>query len=278
MSLFQSFIMGLIQGLTEFLPVSSSGHLVLANNILGIQADMGIIFEVMLHLGTLLSVFIVFYRDIIAMIREFFAMGGDILRGKGMGLKDRPYRTMLVMVILGTIPTGLIGILFEDVLEKAFSSTQLVSVMLLVTGTLLYIANRLDTGVKGPAHMKVADALIVGLFQGLAITPGISRSGSTIFAGLTRGFTRELATKFSFIMSIPATLGAAVLQFSGYSGTPIASDQLMIMSVGVVIAAAAGTVSIKFLINILNKGKLYYFSFYCWLVGLAGLAAGFFLL
>lgn len=274
MSLLQSLIMGLVQGFTEFLPVSSSGHLVLANNILGIETDTGIIFEVMLHLGTLVSVFIVFYKDIYNMITEFLTMSRDIVKGKGLGLRSNPYRVMLVMVILGTIPTGLIGVLFKDTLEHAFASTRLVSVMLLITGTFLYIANGLDKGKKKASQIGVRDSLIVGTFQGLAITPGISRSGATIFAGLIRGFSRELATKFSFILSIPAILGAAMLQFFDYSGAPISPRHLTIMLAGTVVAAAAGTISIKFLIGILNRGKLHYFSYYCWIVGLVGIIAG----
>ena len=265
--------MGLVQGLTEFLPVSSSGHLVLANNLLGIQTGTGILFEVMLHLGTLVSVFIVFYRDIYNMVAEFFIMSRDFVRGKGPRLKSSPYRVMLVMVLVATIPTGIIGFLFNDFLERAFGSTRIVSVMLLVTGTLLYIANGLEDGVKGPARIRISDALIVGIFQGLAITPGISRSGSTIFAGLLRGFTRELATRFSFIMSIPAILGAAVLEFSDYSGAALPSGQLTVMLAGTAMAAVAGTIAIRFLIGLLSRGKLHYFSYYCWLVGLTGLIA-----
>ncbi|MDD3297279.1 MAG: undecaprenyl-diphosphate phosphatase [Bacillota bacterium] len=274
MSLLQSIIMGLVQGLTEFLPVSSSGHLVLANNLLGMQPDTGILFEVMLHLGTLVSIIIVYNKDIYKMVIEFFVMSRDILKGKGALLKSNPYRVMLVMVLMATIPTGLIGVLFNDLFEQAFSSTQVVSVMLLVTGTLLYIANKLENGVKGPARIRVSDAIVIGLFQGFAITPGISRSGSTIFAGLMRGFSRELATRFSFIMSIPAILGAAVMEFSNYSGAAITSGQLAVMLAGMAVAAVAGTIAIKFLIGLLNKGRLHYFSYYCWFVGLTGLIAG----
>jgi undecaprenyl-diphosphatase len=266
--------MGLVQGLTEFLPVSSSGHLVLANNLLGMQPDTGILFEVMLHLGTLVSIIIVYNKDIYKMVIEFFVMSRDILKGKGALLKSNPYRVMLVMVLMATIPTGLIGVLFNDLFEQAFSSTQVVSVMLLVTGTLLYIANKLENGVKGPARIRVSDAIVIGLFQGFAITPGISRSGSTIFAGLMRGFSRELATRFSFIMSIPAILGAAVMEFSNYSGAAITSGQLAVMLAGMAVAAVAGTIAIKFLIGLLNKGRLHYFSYYCWFVGLTGLIAG----
>lgn len=275
MSLFQSLVMGLIQGLTEFLPISSSGHLVLAGSLLGIQTDTGILFEVALHLGTLISILIVFYEDIYNMIIEFFALFGNIMKKRTLGLKDEPYRVLLVMVFLGTVPTGIIGILFKDILERAFSSTLVVSAMLLITGTLLYIANGLKSGTKGPAQIKAADAVFIGLFQGLAITPGISRSGSTIFAGLLRGFTGELATKFSFILSIPAILGAALLQLLGHGTSNLSNEQLIIMVPGVIMAALSGTVAIKMLIALLNSRKLQYFSYYCWFIGLIGLIAGF---
>ena len=178
------------------------------------------------------------------------------------------------MVIVA--PTyGLIGILFNDFFDKAFSSTFIVSIMLLVTGVFLYAANTMKDGRKGPSEIKVKDAVIIGIFQGLAITPGISRSGSTIFAGLMRGFSRELATKFSFIMSIPAIIGAAVLEFSDYQGASISLDELTVMLAGTVAAVIAGTIAIKFLIGVLNRGKLNYFSYYCWLVGLTGLVTVF---
>ncbi len=266
--------MGFVQGLTEFLPISSSGHLVLASNVLHIQGNTGILFEVMLHLGTLVSVFIVFYKDIYNMIIEFFKMARDIIRKRDIGLRDNPYRVMIVMVVIGTIPTGLIGILFKDILESAFGSTLLVSLMLLITGTFLYIANGLGMGAKSARGIRIRDALFVGTCQGLAITPGISRSGATIFAGLTRGFNRELATKFSFILSIPAILGAAAIQFFDYSGAPISPRYFLIMSAGTAVAAVMGTVSIKFLIGVLNRGKLHYFSYYCWSVGFIGIIIG----
>ncbi|HZX46295.1 MAG TPA: undecaprenyl-diphosphate phosphatase [Clostridia bacterium] len=275
MSLLQSLIMGLVQGLTEFLPVSSSGHLVLANALLGIQTNTGILFEVMLHVGTLVSVIIVFRRDIFSMVKEFFAVIKDVSRGRGMRLKSSPHRMMTAMVIVATIPTGLIGILFGDFFEKAFSSTVIVSIMLLVTGVFLYAANTMKEGRKGPSEIKAKDAVIIGIFQGLAITPGISRSGSTIFAGLMRGFSRELATKFSFIMSIPAIIGAAVLEFSDLQGASVSLGELSIMFAGTVAAVIAGTIAIKFLIGVLNRGKLNYFSYYCWLVGLTGLVTVF---
>ncbi len=276
MSLLQSVIMGIVQGLTEFLPVSSSGHLVLSASLLGIKTDTGIVFEVMLHMGTLISVIVVFYKDILQMVSEFFTMSRDILKGRGLRLYSNPYRVMLVMVLVATIPTGIIGILFNDFFQRTFSSLRIVSIMLLVTGTLLYIANKIEAGKKGPSQIKVSDAVIVGIFQGLAITPGISRSGSTIFAGLTRGFTRELATRFSFIMSIPAIFGAAVLELGDYFGSAPSTQNFTVILAGMAAAILSGTFAIKLLIKVLSRGKLHYFSYYCWVLGASSLVAGFF--
>jgi undecaprenyl-diphosphatase len=264
--------MGLVQGLTEFLPVSSSGHLVLANSLLGIKTDTGILFEVMLHVGTLISVMVVFFDDIYKMASELFGAAADIVKGRGLRIKSSPHRTMLVMVIVATIPTGIMGLLFKDVFEKAFGSPVVVSFMLLITGTLLYAANRMKSGFKKASDIKGIDAIIIGIFQGLAITPGISRSGSTIFAGLMRGFSRDLATRFSFIMSIPAILGAAVLEFSDYYSAPVSASEIAVMFAGAAVAAVSGTLAIKFLVGILKRGKLHYFSYYCWLVGFISLA------
>jgi len=275
LDLFKAVLLGIVQGLTEFLPISSSGHLVLASAILNIKTETGIFFEVMLHAGTLFSIFFVFHKDICELIKEFILLLSDLTRRRRINLKNNPYRNMLVMMIAATVPTGLIGVFFGDVFEKAFSSVSLVSLMLLVTGTLVFFANRYEGGRKQAQHIEVKDAVFIGLFQGLAITPGISRSGSTIFAGLTRGFSRELATRFSFIMSIPAIAGASLLELKAYMGSTMQAEAPMGILIGILAAAISGTIAIKFLVNLLNKGKLHYFSYYCWAIGLIGLTASF---
>lgn len=275
MDLFKAVLLGIVQGLTEFLPVSSSGHLVLVSTILNIKTETGIFFEVMLHAGTLVSIFFVFFKDICELFKEFILLLFDLIRRRRINLKNNPYRNMLVMMIAATIPTGLIGVVFGDVFEKAFSSVILVSLMLMVTGTLVFFANRYEGGKKQAQHIGVKDALFIGLFQGFAITPGISRSGSTIFAGLTRGFSRELATRFSFIMSIPAIAGASLLELKAYMGSSAQAEAPGIILIGILAAAISGTIAIKFLVSLLNKGKLYYFSYYCWAVGVIGLTASF---
>lgn len=275
MSLLQSIIMGIIQGLTEFLPVSSSGHLVLFGNILGVETNTGVLFEIMLHIGTIISIVVVFYRDVLGMITGFFGMVADTAKGRGLGLEKSPHRWITLMVIAASVPTAIMGLLFDDYIEKAFASVRIVSIMLIVTGIFLYIANNIKSGPKGQRDMKISDALVVGIFQGFAITPGISRSGSTIFAGLNRGFSRELATRFSFIMSIPAIVGAAVLEFWKYYGETALNENMAVVFAGMATAAIAGTIAIKFLVELIKKRKLSYFAYYCWLVGGVSLIVSF---
>jgi undecaprenyl-diphosphatase len=271
LDIIKGIIMGLVQGLTEFLPISSSGHLVLAGSILNIGSKSGLFFEVMMHVGTLISVFFVFGSDIIELIKEFFGLIGDILSRRKPYVKNNEYRNMLVMVIIASVPTGLVGILFDDLFERAFSSVAIVSVMLMITGLLLFYGDRLKKGNKTIGRIKVLDALIIGLFQGLAITPGISRSGSTIVASLSRGLTRETATKFSFILSIPAILGASAIELISFAGTAAGNENFAMILAGMVAAAVSGVFAIRFLISLLNRGGLHYFSYYCWAIGITGL-------
>lgn len=268
LSIFHAILLGLIQGLTEFLPISSSGHLVAFQQIFAIPGA-SLTVDVALHLGTLVAVFAFYWHDIINMIKEFFLWIGELLRIRNPRKNsDSGYRKMMIMIIIATIPTGLIGLLFNDIFEKAFSSIYVVGFTLLITGTLLWLSNKIVKGRKQAKDISLADAVTVGLLQGMAITPGISRSGSTIFAGMLRGFNMELATKFSFLLSIPAILGAAVLE-----GKKILEQGLELADgfpvlIGFVVAAVSGFFAIKLLVNLINKRKLHYFSYYCWGAGI----------
>jgi undecaprenyl-diphosphatase len=204
LSIFYAILLGLIQGLTEFLPVSSSGHLVAFQQIFNIQgASMA--FDVVLHLGTLVAVFAFYWQDIMAMIRELFLWIGELIGINKSRYRwyDNEHRVMMVMLILATIPTAIIGFLFNDIFEKLFSSLRVVGFALLITGAILWLSNMMAKGRKEAKDIRATDAITIGLLQGLAITPGISRSGTTIFASMLRGFNVELATKFSFLLSIP---------------------------------------------------------------------------
>ncbi|MCR4418778.1 MAG: undecaprenyl-diphosphate phosphatase [Clostridia bacterium] len=250
----QALVLGLVQGLTEFLPISSSGHLVIFQEWLGVGTP-GLLFEVMVHFGTLLAVVAAFWRDIL-----------DILR--------RPWHKMLVLILVGTVPAGLMGLLLEPVFSAAFESLFVVGAALLVTGLLLWWAGRRPPGRKGLATTSLLDALAVGFGQGLAITPGLSRSGTTIAFALLRGMERQMAFRYSFLLSIPAVLGANLWEARSLAGEVggIGIPPTYWLAVGV--AAISGYVAIRFLLAVLTHGRLYCFSYYCWLLGGAVLLSG----
>lgn len=268
MTVFKAIILGIVQGLTEFLPVSSSGHLALAQQLLGVPEDRILFFTIMLHLGTLFSIFFVYYDDIITIIIEFFRLIGEFIRGKGFKVNNE-YRKLGLFIIIATIPTGLMGLVLGDLFESFYSSTIIIGFALLLTGSLLWLAEKSNSGKRNIKHMTWLDASIVGIFQGLAITPGLSRSGSTIVGSLFRGFNKELATKFSFLISIPAILGASLLEFKDVFEVGIGDFSIGLVIVGVLAAFISGLFAIRTLINFIKKEKLYYFSFYTWLAGLA---------
>lgn len=267
MTVLKAIILGIIQGLTEFLPVSSSGHLAIAQQILKVPEDRILFFAIMLHLGTLFSIFFVYSKDIAIIIIEFFRLIREVVTGKGFNLNNE-HRKLGIFIIISTIPTGLIGVLFGNIFESFYSSTLIIGFALLITGTLLWLAEKFGSGNRNIQDMHWLDATVVGIFQGLAITPGISRSGSTIVGSLFRGFNKELATKFSFLISIPAILGAAVLEFKDVFKFGMGDISMGIVIAGILAAFISGLFAIKALINLIKKEKLYYFSFYTWAAGL----------
>lgn len=268
MNTLHAIFLGLIQGLTEFLPISSSGHFVIIKEFLGIQ-EADITFSVILHFGTLVAVFAYYWEDVKSLLKEFFALIGQILKGKRPILIDpnRPQRTLLTMVIVGTIPIIIIGLIFEDPIKHLFENINFVGYTLIITGGLLWLSNHLLGGRKHIRDMRIKDAMIVGIFQGVAIMPGVSRSGSTIFAGLLRGLNRELATRFSFLLMMPAVLGATVLEAKDLIQGGLHIPNAMPTAIGFVVSAVSGYFAIRFLIRLLSKQKLHYFSFYCWGIG-----------
>ena len=190
MSIIQAIILGIFQGIAEFLPISSSGHLVLLQNLFKIT-EGELFFTVMLHFGTLLSIIIVYFKDIIKMISGFFEIISDIVTGKGLKL-DNQYKVLPIMIIVGTIPTALIGFLFKDFFEGLYNSLTAVGIALVITGILLWISERSNSGRKSSKDITLLDAIFIGIFQGFAIIPGVSRSGSTIVGGLFRGLNKTL--------------------------------------------------------------------------------------
>lgn len=255
-------ILGLVQGLTEFLPVSSSGHLVLGQHLLNID-EPSMLFNVAVHVGTLAAVLAVFRGDLIAMLRGLWERGEEGRRG----------RRLIWLVAVGTLPTALIGLLFKDVFEALFSSIRTVGIALLVTGALLFITRLVPKGTRNEERTGMGRALLIGLAQGMAITPGISRSGTTIAIALLLGVDRKLAAHYSFLLSIPAILGALLLQVREIQ--PNQSVDLAPLLVGGVVAAIVGYGALRVLLKLVQSGRLHWFAPYCWALGLAALAWSF---
>ena len=197
MTYLESVILGLVQGLAEFLPISSSGHLALLQQFFGIEEDKVLVFAVLLHVGTLISVFIVYWRDIWELIIELGLTIRDLCTGRGLRLKERPVRKLGVMIIVGTIPTGIMGICFNDFFNSLYNSVIPIGIGLIITGFMLVIAERIGHANRGIEQMNYRNALFIGFVQGIAITPGISRSGSTLFGSLLCNLDRRFAVKFS---------------------------------------------------------------------------------
>lgn len=253
--LIHSFILGIIQGLTEFLPISSTGHLVLGRKLMGLE-EAGLFLDTMLHLGTLLAVVVVFWQDIIYMIRN-------------------PFSRLSLLIIAGTIPTAIIGLTFKDYFEEISVTGATIGYEFLATGLILWFADN----IKGKGHktleqIKLSDALLIGTLQGAAILPAISRSGLTIAGALFRGIDKGAAARFSFLLALPAILGAVVLQVKDLSdGVALESIGLIPLIVGTLAAALSGYAAVKWMLVILQKGSLKWFSIYVWLLGISILIA-----
>lgn len=255
MSTLQAIFLGFLQGMTEFLPVSSSGHLGIAQHYLPGFQQPGVLFDVMLHVGTMVAVILYFRRDILRLLTSPFQNGDE----------PEVYRHLLKLLILGSIPTAIIGLLFKDFFTSLFHNLTVISAMLLVTGCLLYISERARSDGRGVRSMTRSDALFVGLAQGCAIVPGISRSGATISILLMKGVEGETAARFSFLLSLPAIFGAALLSLRDMS--QVASGEISAYIAGTLVAFVVGLFSIHFLMKIIRKRRLFAFACYCWLVG-----------
>ena len=278
LSYWQAIWMAIVQGLTEFLPVSSSGHLVLASQILGIQTDGGPLLEVILHIGTLIAVFIVYYKDVWSLIKEGVLLIVDgvryLVNKAKYPFRMYPERKMVVMVLIASVPTAVLGLFVEAFLQDLFMSSAIaVGVMLLVTSALLLLSTKIKQGSKRVEKATYRDALAVGIVQGIATMPGISRSGSTIVAGLAGGFDREFAIRFSFLISIPAIAGASLLTFIKADLAELAANAGPYL-VGLVLSAAVGYLCIRTLLRMLKNHTFHYFGYYCGAVGVIAIICG----
>lgn len=266
-------LMGLLQGVTEFLPVSSSGHLSLFQAFFNGKAPDNL-FNILLHFATLLAVCVVYRRDVAAMIVEFFRGVAALFSRRGRKEPIPPARRLVLMIVLGTLPLFLV-LPFKSKVEALGSSTLFIGCALLVTGVLLFASDRFARGRKTEKTMTAADALLIGCAQALAVVPGLSRSGSTISAGLARRLDRPFAVRYSFLLSLPAVLGATLLEL--LDALELGVDPTLIPQyiLGMVVAAVSGYFAIRLVDLLATKGKFGAFAYYCWAAGALAILATF---
>ena len=275
MTLLEAIFLGILQGLTEFLPVSSSGHLVLAQKYLGLNEPM-VFFDVMLHVGTLAAVLVVYRGAIARLVLSGFSTFGDkqFYRKPIVTVRSSQELMFIWLILLGSIPTGIIAVLFKTQLESLFNEVRLVSMMLILTGIILQLPRLRKQNTDSPdstiekEKLKTWQAPLIGIAQGCAITPGISRSGSTISLGLFLGIPAKTAAEYSFLLSIPAILGAVALKISDIGDTTI---PINIMAAGMLTSFIVGYIALRFLLVMLNRGKFSLFSYYCIALGVISL-------
>jgi undecaprenyl-diphosphatase len=259
-TLLEILILAIVQGVTEWLPISSSGHLVIIQEYLGLE--LPVLFDVVLHLGSLLVVLVVFWKDVLRVLKAVARRDFESQDGK-LGL----------YVVLGSIVTATIGFVFRDVFESFFQNLYAVGAALIVTGcfySLLYASRRSNHQSR---FLNAVDAVVIGVAQGVALIPGVSRSGSTITAGLLLKVEKKVAFKFSFLLFIPAVIGATALSIIGSDSSLVAVVDPVSLLAGLIVTVVVGYVSLRLLFGIVLSGRLYLFAFYCWVVGSAVLLA-----
>lgn len=267
MTLLQAIILGLVQGLAEFLPISSSGHLAVLEYFFKIKDDEVLLFAVLLHFGTLVSIFLVYYRDIYKLILELGYTIKDIFTGKGVQINKNEHRKLGVLIVMATIPTAFFGILFKDAFSGLYNSLLYIGIGFIITSILLFTVQKYGRENKEIKDLSIWDGFLVGLFQSVAIAPGISRSGSTIVGGLFSGAKREIAVRFAFLISIPSILGALIIEGKDAFSQNISSASILPISVGVLVAAITGFIAIKTMIRVVTNKKLHYFAYYTFTLG-----------
>ncbi len=268
MTILQSLFLGLVQGVAEFLPISSSGHLSVFQNLLGLSAasEDQMLFDVLLHLGTLVSVCVVFWDDIVRIVREC----AELVQGIGHPVPGERKRLngvrLLLMIVLATLPLVVV-LPVHDSVEKLFYSTAFIGLAFLATGGMLFCADRMRRGARTEKNMRVKDALLIGLCQAVATLPGLSRSGTTITAGVATGLDRRFAVRFSFLISIPAVLGANLISLIKALKAGVDWSQAPVWLLGTLVAMVTGYFALNLLRYIAKKGKFGWFAYYCWFAG-----------
>lgn len=285
MSLWKAAVLGLVQGLTEFLPVSSSGHLILIKQILGVDLESGgMFYDIMLHFGTLMAIFVAFWNDIKRLVQEGVHIVGDVLSNfilffQNLAGKKRQYRRIVrssyrkfvVLILISTVPTGIIGILLSDLIEQCNDFVLVPACCLLVTSLFLVIADLTEPGEKRPKDVSYRSAGLIGMAQGISTLPGVSRSGTTITACLLCGFEKRFAIKYSFIMSIPAVLGAVVLELGDLPELALSRSEIGFCIFSTLIAAVSGYLAIRFMVYLIRGQRFKYFAMYCAVIGVASI-------
>lgn len=290
MNTLQAIFLGLVQGIAEFLPISSSGHLAIFKAFFGLE-DVGLAFDLMLHLGTLVAVFVVYWKDILELIVEGVKLIMDVCRNIGryfakitrkkettyIKVVSTPYRRFVMLVIVSTIPTGIIGLVFKKIFNMDNPSLFIPGIALLITGCMLSLVDQITNGKKKEENMTYKDATILGVAQGIATLPGISRSGTTLTVGLLCGLDRSYAVKYSFIMSIPAILGANILEIKDLfePANRISGGEFVNYLIGTAVAAVVGYICIKVMLQLVKNQKMKYFSIYCLFAGIVAIVGYF---
>ena len=266
MELHQGIILGIIQGLTEFLPVSSSGHLVLGQIFFGITQSQ-LTFDISVHMGTLLAVLVVYSSDILAMISSVFGFLSKAVLFKPVShLANKDENLQLAgLIVIGSIPTAIIGLVLKQFEHVLFTSEVLVGLMLILTGTILWVSRNYYSSENKKNLFGIKKAFFIGITQGLAVIPGISRSGTTIAAGMFIGLDRHTAAKFSFLLSIPAILGAQVLSIKDMINSGLTIDPVTIYAT--IASFIIGLIALKILLKLVHSGRFHLFAPYCWLIG-----------
>jgi undecaprenyl-diphosphatase len=267
MEIYQGIILGIVQGLTEFLPVSSSGHLVLGQIYFKIT-EFGMIFDISVHMGTLAAVLVVYFSDIKLIVKSIINFLAKLAGRKPWVhlLKTDEDLKLAIFIIIGSVPTALIGLALKKYEHILFTSDTLVGCMLILTGTILWTSRRYYQNEGPEIQLDTKRAICIGIVQGFAVIPGISRSGSTIVAGMAAGLDRHRAAKFSFLLSVPAILGAQILGIKDAMETGFVMNSAIIY--GTIMSFLVGLVALKLLLKLVHRGKFHLFAPYCWLAGM----------
>jgi len=274
MTILNAIVLGLVQGIAEFLPISSSGHLAILQNLFGMTtAEEGhMFFDVLLHLGTLMSICVVYWEDIVSMFNEVCSAYKN--RNNPENQQRYPAARLFTMIVIATLPLAIV-LPINDSVEQLYYKSVFIGIALILTGCILYTADRMPKGRKTSGNMQIKDALIIGLCQAVATIPGLSRSGTTITAGLATGLRRDFAVKFSFLLSLPAVLGANLLALIKAFKYGVDVRSIPAYLIGTVVSFLFGVASIYLIKKISKNGNFSFFAYYCWIVGVITIVLSF---